>query len=201
MKNKCCKFELQPVGPDVVKSIIQTMKTSSSCGLDNISSYVIKLAIDELVPVITHLINLSIRDKKFPTSWKISKVVPLHKKDEMILPKNFRPVSLLSVISKILEKAIFIQLFSYLEENSLIHPSHHAYRPKHNTTTALIEMVDNWVEAFENDEITAVILCDQSAAFDVCDHKILLDKLKIYGLQEGALSWFSSYLENRSQRV
>ena len=62
-------------------------------------------------------------------------------------------------------------------------------------------MVDNWVEAFENDEITAVILCDQSAAFDVCDHKILLDKLKIYGLQDGALTWFSSYLENRSQRV
>ena len=119
----------------------------------------------------------------------------------MILPKNYRPVSLLSVVSKVLEKAIFLQLFKYLEDNSLIHPSHHAYRPMHNTTTALIEMIDNWAEAFENNEITAVILCDQSAAFDVCDHKILINKLEIYGLQDGALAWFSSYLENRSQRV
>ena len=141
MKNKTCKFEIQPVGPDTVKSIIQNMKSSSSCGLDNISSYVLKLAIDELVPAITHIINLSIIQKKFPESWKTSKVIPLHKKDEMIFPKNFRPVSLLSVVSKIVEKAIFLQVFQYFEENSLIHPSHHAYRPVHNTTTALIEMM------------------------------------------------------------
>ena len=119
----------------------------------------------------------------------------------MFLAKNYRPVSLLSVISKVLEKAIFLQLFKYLEENSLIHPSHHAYRPSHNTTTALIEMIDFWVEAFEDDEISAAVMCDQSAAFDVCDHKILKDKLEIYGLQEGALAWISSYLENRKQTV
>ena len=71
----------------------------------------------------------------------------------------------------------------------------------HNTTTALIEMIDHWIEAFENKEITAVVMVDQSAAFDVCDHQILLVKLKIYGLQEATLGWFSSYLENRQQTV
>lgn len=177
------------------------MKTTSSCGLDNINSYVLKLAIDELVPVITHIINLSICQRKFPKAWKISKVIPLHKKDENILPKNFRPVSLLSVTSKILEKVVFLQLFQYFEENSLLHPSHHAYRPAHSTTSALIEMVDTWVEAFENKEISAVVMCDQSAAFDVCDHEILKNKLEIYGLQEGSLQWISSYLENRMQCV
>ena len=71
----------------------------------------------------------------------------------------------------------------------------------HNTTTALIEMIDDWAEAFENEKITGVVMYDQSAAFDVCDHVILLNKLKIYGLQEGALAWFSSYLEDRKQSV
>ena len=119
----------------------------------------------------------------------------------MFLAKNFRPVSLLSVVSKVLEKAVFLQMFKYFEENNLIHPSHHAYRPMHNSTTALIEIIDDWVEAFENDEITAVVICDQSAAFDVCDGEILLSKLQIYGLQDGALAWINSYLSNREQMV
>ena len=177
------------------------MKTSSTCGLDNISSYIIKLALEELLPAITHIINLSISQRKFPSSWKIPKIIPLHKKDEKILAKNYRPVSLLSAISKILEKAIFLQLFQYMEENALLHPSHHAYRPLHNTTTALVEMVDHWIDSFENGEITAAVMIDQSAAFDVCDHQILLGKLQIYGLQEGALAWLASYLENREQTV
>ena len=165
------------------------------------SGYDLKLACDELVPSITHIINLSIIQKKFPSSWKISKVIALHKKDEMFLAKNFRPVSLLSVISKVLEKVIFLQLFKYLEDNSLIHPSHHAYRPSHNTTSAMLEMIGCWIEAFEDDDITAAVMVDQSAAFDVCDHVILISKLKIYGVQDCALAWFSSYLEDRKQTV
>ena len=201
MKNKSCKFDLQPVSPDVVKIIIQNMKTTSSTGLDNINSYVLKLAQEELIPAITHIINLSITQKKFPDSWKISKIITLHKKGEMFLAQNFRPVSLLSVVSKVLEKAIFLQMFKYFEENNLIHPSHHAYRKMLTTTTSLIEMMDYWVEAFENGEITAVVMCDQSAAFDVCDHEILKSKLEIYGLQTGALDWICSYLSNREQMV
>ena len=72
---------------------------------------------------------------------------------------------------------------------------------KHNTTTALIQMMDTWLEALEEGEVTAVIMLDMSAAFDVVDHTILLDKLKLYGLTEGALTWVKSYLEGRSQRV
>ena len=134
MRNKKCKFELKLVKPETVKTIIKNMKSSASCGLDNINSDILKIAIDELTPAITHIINLSIIQRKFPQSWKISKIIPLHKKDEMFLSKNFRPVSLLSVISKVLEKAIFLQLFEYLEENGLIHPSHYAYRQHYYST-------------------------------------------------------------------
>ena len=151
--------------------------------------------------MITHLINLSISSQRFPESWKVSKVVPLHKKGEAIFPKNYRPVSLLPVLSKVLERVIFEQMISYLEHNQLLHPSHHGFRTGHSTVTALIEMYDQWIEALEKEEVTAVVMLDLSAAFDVVDHTILLQKLEILGFKECSLAWLRSYLTDRSQQV
>ena len=109
--------------------------------------------------------------------------------------KNYRPVSLLPVISKVLERAIFEQMIQYLEENNLLHPSHHGFRSHHSTVTALIEMYDQWVEGFENGMLSAVVMLDLSAAFDVVDHTILIQKLQLYGFEECFLSWFHSYLK------
>ena len=201
IKNRKCSFQLRCVHPDEVLKLIENVKSTKSCGTDNIDSYVIKLAKHELVPVITHIINLSIQLKKFPSLWKCAKVVPLHKKDEVTLPKNYRPVALLPITSKLLERAIFSQLAEYLEDNDILHPSHHGFRTKHNTSTVLLQMGDVWLEALENNEISAVIMLDMSAAFDVVDHDILLGKLDLYGLQESAVSWFEIYLGNRQQRV
>ena len=89
----------------------------------------------------------------------------------------------------------------YMEDNNLLHPSHHAFRSKHNTGTALLEMYDGWVDAFDEDKLTAVIMLDLSAAFDVVDTNILLDKLGLYGAQPSAVSWIKSYLTNRYQQV
>ena len=201
MKHRKCKFTLKSVHPDEVLKLIDKVKSTKSCGSDNIDSYVIKLAKYELVPVITHIINLSISQQSFPALWKCAKVVPLHKKEEVINPKNYRPVSLLPVTSKLLERAIFSQLIEYLEKNGIIHPSHHGFRTKHNTSTALLQMYDVWIEALERNEISAVIMLDMSAAFDVVDHSILIKKLKLYGLQDDALAWLESYLSHRQQRV
>ena len=151
--------------------------------------------------LITHIINLSIQHQLFPEKWKVAKVVPLHKKDDKTIPKNYRPVALLSVFSKILEKSIFLQTISYLEENNLLHPSHHGFRSNHNTCTALLQMYDSWIQAFEENEISAVVLVDMSTAFDVVDHPILLEKLILYGFQESAINWIKSYLSERIQHV
>ena len=105
------------------------------------------------------------------------------------------------IYSKILERAVFCQIIEYMESNQLIHPSHHGFRAKHNTSTALLEMFDGWLEAFDNDDITAVIMLDLSAAFDVVDHKILLDKLNLYGFESKEILWMQSYLTGRSQQV
>ena len=88
-----------------------------------------------------------------------------------------------------------------MEKNNLLHPSHHGFRSKHNTSTALLQMMDVWLEAFDEDEVTAVIMVDLSAAFDVVDHCILLDKLKAYGFEMKEVLWIQSYLTGRRQQV
>ena len=164
-------------------------------------SCVLKLVKNEITPVLTHIVNLSISNYSFPSKWKKAKVIPLHKKDEILYPKNYRPVSLLPVFSKVLERCIFLQMVRYLEENNLLHPSHHGFRAKHSTSTALIQMFDSWIEAFEDDEVSAVLMLDMSAAFDVVDHQILLNKLKLHGFEVSTLYWIKSYLSNRYQSV
>ena len=155
--------------------------------LDDIDSYVLKLACDQLTPAITHIVNLSIQQECFPSMWKVSKVIPLFKKKDATLPQNYRPVALLAITSKILERVVYNQIIKYLEENSLLHPSHHGFRKEHSTVTALLEMYTNWVENHEEDKITAVVLLDMSAAFDLVDNSILIDKLKLYGFDAGSV--------------
>ena len=180
MKHRTCTFSLQPVHPDVIDKIITGLKPTKTCGLDNIDSFVIKLAKNELVPAVTHIVNLSISHRTFPLAWKTAKIIPLHNKNELTDPKNYRPVALLSIFSKITERAVFEQVIKYMENNHLLHPSHHGFRKNHSTTTALLEMYDTWLEAFDDNKLSAVIMLDLSAAFDVVDTSILLDKLKLY---------------------
>ena len=143
--------------------------------------------------------NLSILTRKFPTAWKKSKVIPLYKRGDLLDPKNYRPVAIVPILSKVLEKAIFIQMITYLDENNLLHPNHHAYRANHNTTTALIQMYDTWREAVEAGTLAGVGFLDMSAAFDVVDHSLLLQKLALYGFQDDMLGWVYSYLSDRFQ--
>ena len=154
MSGRNCSFKLKAVHPDEVLKIITNLKNSKTCGLDNIDSYVIKLAAHELTQAITHIVNLSISQSYFPSAWKTAKVIPLFKKNEATLPKNYRPVALLPITSKILERVVYLQLIEYLEENHLLHHSHHGFRKQHSTTSALLEMYSSWVEAYEKDKVT-----------------------------------------------
>ena len=110
-------------------------------------------------------------------------------------------MALLLIFSKILEKAIFNQIITYLESNNLLHPSHHGFRSCHNTGTAILQMFDTWTQALENSEISAVIMLDMSAAFDVVDPVILSNKLKHYGFENCSTDWITSYMTNRKQKV
>ena len=201
MENRNCSFSLKPVHPETVLKILSNLRGTSSCGTDEIEANVLKLIKTEITPVLTHIINLSISSQTFPQTWKLAKVIPLHKKKEVLLAKNYRPVSLLPVLSKVLERCIFLQITDYLEDNHLLHPSHHGFRAQHSTASALIQMFDTWIEAYEENEVSAVIMLDMSAAFDVVDHDILIGKMELYGFEEQALNWIKSYLSKRSQSV
>ena len=178
-----------------------TLSNSKSFGFDYIDTYCLKLAKDELGPAITHIVNLSISQKCFPDAWKKSKVVPLYKKDDQLNPKNYRPVSILPILSKVLEKVIYGQIMEYLHLNQLLHPNSHAYRRGHNTTTALISMYDSWTQSVDAGLSTGAIVLDMSAAFDIIDRQLLLKKLSLIGFEDDVVGWLNSYLSNRSQSV
>ena len=201
MKEKNCTFSIKEVSVEEVTKLIHNLKNSSSTGIDYIDTKTIKLVAKNIAPALSHIINLSVKTSTFPSLWKWAKVVPLLKSAsaDPILPKSYRPVALLPIMSKILEKVVFSQLIGYLEENDIIHPNLHGSRAGHDTSTALLQMYDRWVEELEENKMVGVLFCDQSAAFDLCDHSILLDKLELMGLGQGALDWVRSYLSCRSQ--
>ena len=138
---------------------------------------------------------------KFPQGWKFSKVLPLHKKLDPLERKNYRPVAILSPLSKVLEKIVYEQVYSYFSSNQLFHPNLHGYRKHRSTQTALLQMYDRWVRGASNGKLSAVVLLDLSAAFDLVDPVLLLKKLKAYGFEDDALLWVESYLSGRSQAV
>ena len=138
MTNRVCSFSLHAVHPDEVAKLISDLKNTNSVGLDLIDTRIIKLIHSEILPALTHVVNLSISSQEFPAFWKSTKVIPLFKKDDLLNTKNYRPVAIIPIFSKILERVIFTQIIKYLSDNKLLHPNHHSYRKHHNTTTALI---------------------------------------------------------------
>ena len=191
-------FSSQAITPEQVEEIISQLKNSKASGMDNLDTYVLKLTKKTIVLSVCLILNLSISTNKFPTKWKIAKVVPLYKgKGCKLDPKNYRPVAILPILSKVLERAMFLQVVKYMDCNRFFNPNHHAYRSFHSTTTAMLQMYTTWMEALEKGEMAGVCMIDMSAAFDVVDTELLLEKLKLYGFDQ----WIWSYLTYRSQSV
>jgi hypothetical protein len=131
----------------------------------------------------------------------VNKVSPHFKKGDKTKGENWRPVTDIVFVSKLAEAAVFDQVADHFSVNKLWHPNHHGFRPNHSTGTALSQLYDLWIRNAETKELTAALLLDLSAAFDVVDHEILLDKLKLYNFSAETISWFKSYLEDRRQTV
>ena len=160
-----------------------------------------KVSADIIAKPLHHVIALSINQNKFPTAWKYSKVIPLHKKENKLERRNYRPVAILSPLSKILEKVVYLQIYDYFTRNHIFHPNLHGYRHNRSTQTALLQMYDRWVTAAAAGQVSGVVLLDLSAAFDLVEPSILIQKLRIYGVDENFLAWVQSYLTNRKQAV
>jgi retron-type reverse transcriptase len=130
-----------------------------------------------------------------------AKLIPIHKSGEMSERGNFRPISILVILSKILERHVFNLYFLYLTEHQILSDYQHGFRPGHSCETSLNMIYEYLVNNIDNGEINGVLMLDFSKAFDLVDHTILLQKIHAYGTTDLTLKWFASYLEGRTQQV
>ena len=201
MQNSNLTFSLKTVSEKDVLKILKSIKPKKCYGLDSITSEVLKLGAKVLVVPLTYIINTSIKSRKYPTKWKEAKVIPLHKKGDRKSIKNYRPVALLSVSGMILERVVALQIENFFETNNLFGGFQFGFRNKKSTISEMLTLFDTIYEGKEMKKEILVVLYDLSSAFDTVSHEILLKKLKIYGLNEHAIKWIKSYLENRKQMV
>ena len=150
---------------------------------------------------VAFLINLSIKSSTVPNIWKNAKVTPIHKSGPLDKPENYRPISILPVLSKILERAVHTQLSNYLESNNLLTDSQFGYRKKRSTKLATALFTDNVIKEIDNGRMVGAVFVDLTKIFDTISHSVLLTNLVTYGIINSKLFWFSHYLFNCNRLV
>ena len=149
---------------------------------------------------LTVIFNRSIQENIYPDCWKDSHVMPLFKKSDKNIVSNYRPISLISCVGKVMERVIFKYTYNYLHANNLIYHKQSGFLPGHSTVYQLTDIYNQICSAFDERKSTCIIFCDISKAFDRVWHSGLIFKLSQYGIDGNILNWITSYLQNRSQK-
>ena len=194
-------FMIKPTSPTEIEDIISSFDTSKKAGPNSLPQEVIKPIKKSIAIPLANMFNMSFSEGKYPNFLKISSVIPVYKKDSKLIVSNYRPISLLSNINKILEKLMFNRLYSFLENNKCTYDLQFGFRQKHSTNHALLSMTQEIKETIDKGNVAVGVFVDFQKAFDTVNHKILLQKLEHYGVRGLANNWFSSYLTNRQQYV
>lgn len=187
--------------PRNVIKIVKKLKSSSSAGPDGINVYFIKQILAVVTNPLCKVYNISLSEGVVPDEWKIAHITPVFKKGNSQLPSQYRPISLTSVICKILERIVREKLLDYLLKNRIIPKDQHGFVPKKSTITNMLECLNNWSLNFDKKLNTDIIYLDYSKCFDTVCHSKLLHKLDKYGIQGSAYKWLESFLVNRVQQV
>jgi hypothetical protein len=192
------------LGNTTAEHVIKTIKKlqpKNSCDIDGVSTKMIKFIGSEIAKPLAYIFNLSLSTGQFPAKLKQCRVIPIFKAGDQLDCDNYRPISLLSSISKILEKIVAEKLIHHLTSNDLLYVHQYGFLPKKSTEHNLMQIL-NYITTALNDSMFCIgVFLDLRKAFDVCSHSILLEKLKKMGIQDIAHSWFKNYLSGRSQRV
>ena len=194
-------FKLRAVTFSEVRKMLKELKPRKATGIDGIPSRLLKDGADALASPLSAIFNLSIQQNVIPAEWKKAKVTPLHKSGAKDNPQNYRPISVLPVVSKVLERLIHKQLASYFDEHGLLCMSQSGFRRKHSTETAVTYFADEILMNMDKGEVTGSVFIDLAKAFDTVDHDILISKLKNYGVCDESLQWFENYFSGRKQLV
>ena len=191
-------FRPNPVDIDTIILTVKHLNETNSVGSDGISLMFLKHSLFATISYITCIINTSLVTGRFPKAWKHAMVVPLLKNGDPNCVNNYRPISLLPVISKVLERIVANQITSYLESNKLFSNSQHGFRSKLSTESALTTITDKLYENMDKKHVSLLTLCDLSKAFDSVSHDILLKKCYKLNIDD---FWLNSYLSERTMSV
>lgn len=195
------KLQFKPTTYKEVKKAIDSLKPKTSSGTDEISAKLVKRCKDELTLPLTNIINKSLQQGTFPTLLKTSKIYPKYKKGQQNKPGSYRPISLISTFSKIIEKIVHTRLLTHLEQHNLLTTTQHGFLRGRSTTTALTQLTDHIIDQLEKSSSATSLFLDFSKAFDCLNHDQLLQKLRPLGIGGKEFEWFKSYLKGRKQLV
>ena len=191
-------LNIVPVTLDQLHSVILSLPNKGSCVPGDVPVKILKLCFNYIGHFLLQIVNTSIVTESVPSSWKCAIVIPLHKRGEPSQAANFRPITNVPAICKIVEKLVHQQISAYLDYYCLFSPDQHGFMARHSTTTALLTVTDQILQGMDNSEITLLALIDLSRCFDVVDHATLLTSLKQLQISTG---WIRSYLTGHTQRV
>ena len=194
-------FVFDECNENEIKSIISSLDAFKSIGPNSIPTHILQLLKEEICNPLKKIFNLSFSTGQHPDILKISKIIPIFKKGSRLLVSNYRPISLLSNLNKILEKIVHDRIYKFLEDYQCIYSLQFGFRKKHSTNHALIDITETIRQAIDNKNFACGIFVDLQKAFDTVNHDILIAKLDHYGIRGTANDWFESYLKNRTQFV
>ena len=184
-----------------VRKLLAGLNINKAPGPDSIRPLILSLAADELALPITMLFRKSLQEGILPQEWKIAHISPIFKKGSKSAVNNYRPVSLTSILCKIMEKLVRKHIMKHLEENNLISKHQHGFVPGRSCTTQLLEALDAWTETVDSGGGVDVIYMDYQKAFDSVPHRRLIMKLESLGVKGNVLKWVQNFLSDRKQRV
>lgn len=195
-------FQFRSVTAEDTQKVLKSLDVNKATGLDGITAKCVHVAAPAIAGSLSHLFNLSLANGVFPNDWKTARVVPIFKaagnKSDL---SNYRPISILPVVTKVFEHLVCSQLHSYLHEFNLLTDSQSGFRPGHSTQDLILKVVDDWRVSLDKDNIVGTLFIDLSKAFDSINHQLLLSKLEGIGVHGAKLAWFQSYLCERMQCV
>jgi hypothetical protein len=191
---------ITPTEPTEILNILRDIKTIAE-GWDGLSSKTIKSVYPLICHPLTHIVNLLISQGVVPSELKKAIIHPIFKKDDPRKLTNYRPISILPLFSKVIEKVMYKRIYHFLTQRNLLYDYQFGFRQKYNTNLALIQIVDKLMQTLSKNESAIGVFLDFSKAFDTIDHKILLSKLDKYGIRGIGNQWIKDYLSNRRQSV
>ena len=191
-------FNLATVSENTILSIFKNTKVSKAAGLDNLSGRFLKDSAKVLAKPITDICNVSVTSEKFHDSCKLAKLKPIYKKGSLTEASDYSSISLLPLISKVIEKVIHDQTSAFLISRNLLYNYQSGFRKNHSTDFCLSFLNDKILKCFDQGLITGMILIDLQKAFDTIDHDILLQNLYAICFSKHSVNWFWSYLTNRT---